>query len=188
MSATPPAKRLLRCEVDGRPVEVAVRPHDVLLDVLRNDLGKVGTKRGCDQGSCGCCTVHIDGKPTLSCLTLALWADGTKVTTVEGVAGKGEAHPLQAAFESCGATQCGYCTPGFIMAAKGLLDRHAHPDEATIKEHLSGNLCRCTGYLQIVEAVRLASEQLSSKDTPHDDRREEPAHVQPGRQAGPAGR
>lgn len=183
-----PEKLLIRCEVNGRAVEAAVRPHDVLLDVLRQDLGLVGTKRGCDQGSCGCCTVHLDGKPVLACLTLAAWADGAKVATIEGVAGSTEAHPLQAAFESCGATQCGYCTPGFIMAAKGLLDRNPDPDEATVKECLSGNQCRCTGYLPIVEAVRLASAQLRSKDMPHDDRPAESPAVQSDREARPASR
>lgn len=183
-----PEKQLVRFEVNGRRIEAAVRPHDVLLDVLRDDLGLIGTKRGCDQGSCGCCTVHLDGKPVLSCLMLAMWADGAKLTTIEGVAGDREAHPLQAAFESCGATQCGYCTPGFIMAAKGLLDRCSNPDDATIKEHLSGNQCRCTGYLPIIEAVRLASEQLRQKDMPHDDRRTEPAEVPADREARPASR
>jgi aerobic carbon-monoxide dehydrogenase small subunit len=183
-----PAKQVIKFEVNGRPIEAAVRPHDVLLDVLRNDLGLMGTKRGCDQGSCGCCTVHLDGRPVLSCLTLAMWAEGRKVSTIEGLAGDGEAHPLQSAFETCGATQCGYCTPGFIMAAKGLLDRVSEPDEATIKEHLSGNQCRCTGYRQIIEAVQLASEELRRKDKPHDDRRTEPAEVPADREVRPAGR
>jgi carbon-monoxide dehydrogenase small subunit len=165
-------------------VEVAVRPHDVLLDVLRNDLSFIGTKRGCDQGSCGCCTVHVDGRPTLACLTLARWAAGREITTIEGVAGTTEGHPLQTAFESCGATQCGYCTPGFIMSAKGLLDRCPEPDVETIKEHISGNVCRCTGYLQIIEAVQLAAGELRAKERPHDDR----AAVEHHREASRPGR
>jgi carbon-monoxide dehydrogenase small subunit len=177
-------KSVMRLSVNGKAVEVAVRPHDVLLDVLRNDLGFIGTKRGCDQGSCGCCTVHVDGRPTLACLTLARWANGREVTTIEGVAGNSEAHPLQAAFESCGATQCGYCTPGFIMAAKGLLDRCDNPDPEMIKEHISGNICRCTGYLQIIEAVQLAADELRAKERPHDDR----AAVEHHREASRPGR
>jgi aerobic-type carbon monoxide dehydrogenase small subunit (CoxS/CutS family) len=163
-------KSLIHLDVNGKAITTAVRPHDVLLDVLRNDLGYIGTKRGCDQGSCGCCTVHVDGRPTLACLTLARWADGRKVTTIEGVAGTREAHPLQAAFESCGATQCGYCTPGFIMSAKALIEKCPQPDVAAIKEHISGNICRCTGYLQIIEAVQLAADQIAAKERPHDDR------------------
>ena len=124
---TAPEKHLIALNVNGRPHEVAVRPHDILLDVLRNDLRLIGTKRGCDQGSCGCCTVHIDGRPTLSCLTLAKWAEGHKVATIESVAGAKEMHPLQSAFVNCGATQCGFCTPGFIMSAKALLDRNCDP-------------------------------------------------------------
>ncbi len=179
-----PEKSVITLDVNGRKHEVAVRPHDILLDVLRNDLGYIGTKRGCDQGSCGCCTVHIDGRPTLACLTLAHWAVGHAITTIEGVAGTTDSHPLQAAFENCGATQCGYCTPGFIMSAKGLLDRCSEPDDETIKEHISGNVCRCTGYLQIIEAVRLASDQLKAKERPHDDH----ARVEHHRETSPAGR
>ena len=170
-------------QVNGRAYEIAVRPHDVLLDVLRNDLSLIGTKRGCDQGSCGCCTVQIDGRPVLSCLTLALWAEGRQVTTIESLAGTADAHPLQAAFENCGATQCGYCTPGFIMAAKGLLDRCSDPDEATIKEHISGNVCRCTGLNQIVEAIQKAAVEIKAKELPHDE-----AGLEHHRQTGRPGR
>jgi aerobic carbon-monoxide dehydrogenase small subunit len=177
-----PSKEVIKFEVNGRAVEVAVRPYDVLLDVLRNELDLIGTKRGCDQGSCGCCAVHIEGRPVLACLTLAKWAAGKKVTTIEGLANP-EPHPLQTAFETCGATQCGFCTPGFIMSAKALLDRNAEPDEATIKEHISGNVCRCTGYIQIVEAVQKASEELLEKDRPHDA-----SVVERDREAHPAGR
>lgn len=177
-------KSIIKLEVNGRSIETAVRPNDVLLDVLRNDLGFIGTKRGCDQGSCGCCTVHVDGRPTLACLTLARWAAGKKITTIEGVAGTSEGHPLQVAFESCGATQCGYCTPGFIMSAKGLLDRCPEPDEATIKEHISGNICRCTGYLQIIEAVQLAASELREKELPRNDDRAAVEHHREGSRAG----
>jgi aerobic carbon-monoxide dehydrogenase small subunit len=182
------SKPVLRFDVNGRKVEIAAAPHDVLLDVLRDGLGLIGTKRGCDQGSCGCCAVEIDGEPVLSCLTLAAFADGRKVATIEGLAGDKELHPLQEAFESCGATQCGYCTPGFIMTARGLLDRETPPDDACVKERLSGNLCRCTGYLQIVEAVRLAAEQTHRKAKPDDDRRDAPDEVPTRRETDSASR
>jgi carbon-monoxide dehydrogenase small subunit len=149
--------------VNGAARRVAVRPYDVLLDVLREHLNLTGTRRGCDMGTCGCCTVLVDGRPTLSCLTLALEAEGREITTVEGLVGEKGLHPVQEAFASCGGSQCGYCTPGVIMTAKALLDRNPHPTPQEIKEATAGNLCRCTGYNQIVEAVEDAAAQLRAE-------------------------
>ena len=139
---------LLRLQVNGEPLQLNVPPHRTLLEVLREDLGLTGTKHGCEQGECGACAVLVDGRPLLSCLTLAVECDGANVTTIEGID-----HPLQNAFADCGATQCGYCTPGFLIAAKALLDENPHPTREEIGRALSGNLCRCTGYMAIVEAV-----------------------------------
>jgi carbon-monoxide dehydrogenase small subunit len=134
--------------VNGEAVDLAVASHRTLLEVLREDLGLTGTKHGCELGECGACAVLLDGRPVLSCLTLAAECGGAEVTTIEGID-----HPLQDAFADCGATQCGYCTPGFIVAAKGLLDENPHPTREEIGEALSGNLCRCTGYVSILDAV-----------------------------------
>jgi carbon-monoxide dehydrogenase small subunit len=138
----------LTLHVNGEPLQLTVPPHRTLLEVLREDLGLTGTKHGCELGECGACAVLVDGRPLLSCLTLAVECDGAQVTTIEGID-----HPLQDAFADCGATQCGYCTPGFLIAAKALLDENPHPTRDEIGQALSGNLCRCTGYLAIVEAV-----------------------------------
>lgn len=134
--------------VNGERIELAVAPHATLLEVLREDLALTGTKHGCELGECGACAVLLDGRPVLSCLTLAGECDGARVTTIEGIE-----HPLQDAFAEHGATQCGYCTPGFLIAAKALLDENPHPTRREIGEALSGNLCRCTGYLAILDAV-----------------------------------
>ena len=142
--------------VNGEPAEVSFAPHKTLLEVLREDLALPGTKHGCELGECGACAVLVDGKPVLSCLYLGLEAEGAEVTTIEGMADGPSLHPLQAAFADLGAAQCGYCTPGILLAAKALLDRNARPTRADIREALSGNLCRCTGYLQIFEAVEEA--------------------------------
>ena len=142
--------------VNGEPVEVAFAPHKTLLEVLREDLGLTGTKHGCELGECGTCAVLVDGRPVLSCLYLGLECEGRRVETVEGMASAGSLHPLQKAFADLGAAQCGYCTPGFLVTAKALLDRTPHPTRDQIREALSGNLCRCTGYQQIVEAVEAA--------------------------------
>lgn len=143
----------LNMVVNGRPVQVSVRPDARLIDVLRDDLGLTGTKEGCSRGECGACTVLLDGEAVNSCLVLALKAEGREVLTIEGLARDGQLHPLQEAFLRHGAVQCGYCTPGMILAAKALLDRHPHPTREEIRRGLSGNLCRCTGYKKIVDAV-----------------------------------
>jgi carbon-monoxide dehydrogenase small subunit len=138
--------------VNGEKCFLEVKPNQTLVDVLREDLGLTGTKKGCGEGKCGSCTILMNGKPVNSCLVLAVQADGTEILTIEGVAGK-EPHPLQKAFAERGAVQCGYCTPGMILTAKALLDTNPNPGEDEIKEAIAGNLCRCTGYNKIVEAI-----------------------------------
>lgn len=151
-------KVLLTLNVNGEVRQVYAPVHKTLLEVLREELELTGTKHGCEVGECGTCTVLIDGQPILSCLTLPVEVEGQEITTIEGVAQGGHPHPLQKAFAQLGAAQCGYCTPGMILTAKALLDENPHPDRQTIQEALSGNLCRCTGYLKIFEAVELAAE------------------------------
>ena len=146
--------------VNGEQVEVAFAPHKTLLEVLREDLGLTGTKHGCELGECGTCAVLIDGKAILSCLFLGLDAEGREVTTIEGMAEGGRLHPLQETFADLGAAQCGYCTPGFLLVAKELLEKNPCPDREEIKEALAGNLCRCTGYIKIYEAVELAAARM----------------------------
>lgn len=145
--------------LNGDPVRVAFAPHKTLLEVLREDLGLTGTKHGCELGECGTCTVLLDDVPVLSCLVLAQACDGRRVLTVEGLAEDGALSPLQEAFADLGAAQCGYCTPGFLLAAEALLAANPTPTRAEIKDALAGNLCRCTGYLKIYEAVELAVEK-----------------------------
>jgi carbon-monoxide dehydrogenase small subunit len=149
--------------VNGDPVTVSFAPYKTLLEVLREDLGLTGTKHGCELGECGACAVLVDGAPMLSCLLLGLECAGRTVDTVEGLAERAELHPLQAAFADLGAAQCGYCTPGILMTAKALLDRGADPTRDEIREALSGNLCRCTGYQQIFEAVEEAAARLRAR-------------------------
>ena len=136
---------------------MAIDPWKTLQEVLREDLGLFGTKKGCDTGDCGACTVLMDGKSTLSCLLLAVEAEGKEITTIEGLAQQGELHPVQEAFIENGAIQCGFCTPGMILTAKALLDERPEPDEEEIRLGISGNLCRCTGYTKIVAAIRAAA-------------------------------
>jgi aerobic-type carbon monoxide dehydrogenase small subunit (CoxS/CutS family) len=145
--------------VNSEPAEVAFAPYKTLLEVLREDLNLCGTKHGCELGECGACAVLLDGQPVLSCLVLGVECEGRQVVTVEGLAADGRLHPLQDAFADLGAAQCGYCTPGFLIAAKALLDEEPHPTRDRIREALSGNLCRCTGYQQIFEAVEAAIGQ-----------------------------
>lgn len=147
----------VRLKVNGEDREVLVLVHHTLLEVLREEMGLAGTKHGCELGECGTCTVLLDGKPVLSCLTLPVECAGREVTTVEGLAEGGVLRPLQQAFIELGAAQCGYCTPGFLLVAERLLREKPHPSRAEIAEALAGNLCRCTGYLKIFEAVELAA-------------------------------
>ena len=151
----------LRFEVNGRPQELQVEPHRLLVEVLREQLGLTGTHVGCDTSQCGCCTVLLDGQPVKSCATLALQADGAKVTTVEGLARGGERHPVQQAFVDCHGLQCGFCTPGMIMSSVALLQRTPQPTQEQIEQALEGNLCRCTGYVNIVAAVKQAAGAMA---------------------------
>jgi carbon-monoxide dehydrogenase small subunit len=150
----------LKLKVNGEQQEALVAGYKTLLEVLREDLDLTGTKHGCELGECGACTVLLDGEPVLSCLVLAVECEGRSVQTIEGLARGPELHPLQAAFADFGGSQCGYCTPGVIMTAKALLERNPKPTRQEIKEATAGNLCRCTGYQQIVDAVEGAAVQL----------------------------
>ena len=150
-----------RLQVNGEPAEVAFAPYKTLPEVLREDLGLTGTKHGCELGECGACAVLVDGEPQLSCLVLALECEGRTVDTVEGLGCGAELHPLQSAFADLGAAQCGYCTPGILMTAKALLEKEKSPSRERIKEAISGNLCRCTGYQQIFEAIEEAARRIN---------------------------
>jgi carbon-monoxide dehydrogenase small subunit len=152
-------KTRLTCTVNREPIDVLVDGYKTLLEALREDLGLTGTKHGCELGECGACAVLVDGVPVLSCLALAAESSGREITTVEGLMQDGRLHPLQECFADLGAAQCGYCTPGILITAKALLDREPNPSRERIREALSGNLCRCTGYLQIVEAVEAAARR-----------------------------
>lgn len=147
-------------QVNGELFQRLLPVHRTLLEVLREDLGLTGTKHGCELGECGTCTVLVDGLPQLSCLLLPLQVEGRQITTIEGMARGAELHPLQQAFSELSAAQCGYCTPGMLLAASSLLEANSDPSQAEIREALAGNLCRCTGYAKIVEAVELASERM----------------------------
>lgn len=151
-------KQLMTLEVNGDTHEIAIEPDTTLLGVLRDHLGLMGSKRGCDSGGCGCCTVHVDGQAVYSCMTYALSVGERKVTTIEGLGEGNKLDPLQEAFVKEGAVQCGYCTCGMIMTAKQLLADEPKPDEAAIRHGISGNLCRCTGYHKIVEAIKTAAD------------------------------
>lgn len=150
-----------RMVVNGEPVTVEVEADELLASVLRDRLGLTGTKIGCGEGECGACTVLVDGEAVVSCIYPALKADGREITTIEGLSRNGELDVIQQAFVEKAAAQCGYCTPGFIMAIKALLMQHPHPTPGQIEEGLAGNLCRCTGYYQIKEAVELAVQRLA---------------------------
>ena len=162
----PPASQKsanIRINLNGESAEVSFAPYKTLLEVLREDLNHTRPKHGPDLGECGACAVLVDGKPMLSCLLLALECDGKSVLTVEGLFADGKLHPLQDAFADLGAAQCGYCTPGILVTAKALLDHNPQPSRDHIREALSGNLCRCTGYLQIFEAVEAAILKISEE-------------------------
>jgi aerobic-type carbon monoxide dehydrogenase small subunit (CoxS/CutS family) len=160
---TKPQKVHVSLKVNGEAVEVSFLPHKTLLEVLREDLALTGTKHGCELGECGCCAVLVDGQPVLSCLVLGVTMEGHDVTTVEGMAEGPKLHPLQEAFAELGAAQCGYCTPGILLTAKALLQDVPRPSREQIKEALAGNLCRCTGYIKILEAVELAAARMTGE-------------------------
>jgi carbon-monoxide dehydrogenase small subunit len=157
-------KQLITLKVNGEIHTVYTGVHKTLLEVLREDLGLTGTKHGCELGECGTCAVLVDGESVLACLALPVELDGSAVTTIEGMAQDGPLHPLQQAFAELGAAQCGYCTPGILLTARALLDADPHPSRDAIKQALAGNLCRCTGYLKIWEAVELAAERMNNHD------------------------
>lgn len=156
-------KSHIRIILNDEETDVSFSSYKTLLEVLREDLGHTGTKHGCELGECGACAVVLDGVPVLSCLVLAIECDGRSVLTVEGLVRNGDLHPLQEAFADLGAAQCGYCTPGILVTAKALLDQNASPSRQQIREALSGNLCRCTGYLQIFEAVEAAVVKIAEQ-------------------------
>lgn len=151
----------IKCSVNGEQVQVSVAPYKTLLEMLREDQHLTGTKHGCELGECGACAVLVDGVPVLSCLTLVHEIEGRDIETVEGLARDAELHPVQAAFADMGGSQCGYCTPGMLVTVKALLEANPNPSRAEIREALSGNLCRCTGYVQIYEAVEQAVMTIS---------------------------
>lgn len=153
-------KQIAVFTVNGREHETIVEPHMLLIDVLRDNLGLTGTKYACGGGDCGACTVLIDGKPSFSCLTLAVTAIDKEITTIEGLTDKGDLHPIQRAFVDKGAVQCGFCTPGMLLSAKALLDQNPEPSRDEIKSALAGNLCRCTGYVKILDAVEAAAGMM----------------------------
>ncbi len=154
-------KRVIKLHVNGDDHELLADSHKTLLEVLRENLGLTGTKQGCDVGACGACTVLIDGKPYLSCLTLAADVQGKTILTIEGLSQDGELHPLQRSFVEKGALQCGFCTPGMILTAKAFLDEHPRPSELEVKKAIAGNICRCTGYVKIIEAILAVAEKMS---------------------------
>ncbi len=155
--------KLIQLDINNQVYEIPVNPRDLLVDVIRKKVGLTGTKKGCGQGDCGACTVLINGVPVLSCITLAISCLGKKISTIEGMADEqGNLHPIQQAFVDHGAVQCGFCTPGMILSAKALLDQNPLPSVLEIKRSISGNICRCTGYKKIVEAISAAAKEIST--------------------------
>ena len=152
---------VMALDVNGERTELLLPVHKTLLEVLREDMQLTGTKHGCELGECGTCTVLVDGRPELSCLLLPLQLEGRAITTIEGMAAGARLHPLQQAFAELGAAQCGYCTPGILLSAKSLLETNARPSRDEIREALAGNLCRCTGYMKILEAIELAAGRMT---------------------------
>lgn len=155
-------KKILHLKVNDEEYRLEVEPQELLLDVIRDKLNLTGTKRGCGTGDCGACTIIIDGKAVNSCLMLAIEADGKEIITIEGLAKKEQLHPLQEAFVQHGAIQCGYCTPGMILSAKALLDENSDPTEEEIRKAIAGNLCRCTGYTKIFQAIKACADILKA--------------------------
>jgi carbon-monoxide dehydrogenase small subunit len=164
MSQRTKQKAHIEFTLNGEPAEVAFAPHKTVLEVLREDLNLMGTKHGCELGECGTCTILLDNRAVLSCLVLGLDLEGREIETIEGMSPGGQLHPLQETFADTGAAQCGYCTPGFLLVAKELLEANPQPSRDEIKEALSGNLCRCTGYIKIYEAVELAAARLRGEE------------------------
>ncbi|MDB9834400.1 (2Fe-2S)-binding protein [Candidatus Poseidoniaceae archaeon] len=169
-------KEIWSAEVNGRPVEVLAPSNAILLDVLRDKVGTLGVKRGCDLGTCGCCTVMIDGTPRISCLCLAGQVEGTSIVTVEGLADGAHLAPIQSCFAEHGGSQCGFCTPGFLITAQALLNENNAPSDQEVAQAIEGNLCRCTGYQQIVESIQAAAaihrgevEPAAPASNPHPD-------------------
>ena len=158
------SKKHIHFTLNGEHTEVAFAPHKTLLEVLREDLNLTGTKHGCELGECGTCAVLVDGRSILSCLMLGLDAEGREIKTIEGMANGAELHPLQQTFADLGAAQCGYCSPGFLLVAEELLEKSPNPSRPEIQEALSGNLCRCTGYIKIYEAVELAAARMRGEE------------------------
>jgi aerobic-type carbon monoxide dehydrogenase small subunit (CoxS/CutS family) len=158
------SKKHISFRLNGEQTEVAFAPHKTLLEVLREDLNLTGTKHGCELGECGTCAVLVDGRSILSCLMLGLDAEGREVKTIEGMAQGAELHPLQQTFADLGAAQCGYCSPGFLLVAEELLQKSPNPTRPEIQEALSGNLCRCTGYIKIYEAIELAAARMRGEE------------------------
>jgi len=157
-------KLTVELTINGEKRKVETTPSTRLLDLIRDDLRLTGTKEGCGKGECGACTVIMNGELVASCLVLAPQADGVTITTIEGIGNEKKLHPIQRAFIETGAVQCGFCTPGMILAAKKLLEENPHPTEEEIKRGISGNLCRCTGYQKIIDAIKLAANRLSTRD------------------------
>ena len=164
MNTTELQKAHIKFTLNGELTEVAFAPHKTLLEVLREDLNLTGTKHGCELGECGTCAVLVDGRPILSCLMLGLDAEGREVKSIEGMAEGATLHPLQQTFADLGAAQCGYCSPGFLLTAEELLKKNRNPSREVIKDALSGNICRCTGYIKIYEAVELAAARMRGEE------------------------
>ncbi|EHL70086.1 (2Fe-2S)-binding protein [Cloacibacillus evryensis] len=153
----------LKCVVNGKDIAIMIDPSHSLADVIRYDLGLTGTKKGCEEGECGACTVLVDGLPVDSCIVPAMKAQGRSILTIEGLEQNGELDPIQEAFVEAGAIQCGFCTPGVVLSAKALLMREENPTKEEVRDELSGHFCRCTGYLQFYDAVRIASEKIAAR-------------------------
>lgn len=156
-------KQLIQLRVNGEAREAAIAPHTLLIEALREGLGLTGTKRGCDDASCGACAVLADGVPVLACVALAASYAECEITTVEGIAPAGELHPVQSSYAEAGGSQCGFCTPGFMISIKALLERNAQPSLEEIRDALASNFCRCTGYMQIYDSVRLAMQRMKQE-------------------------